>query len=130
VLLAAFPSEATLQAAVARKFPVKALEFIQAHPTPGRLLNSYNFGGYLLWSTRRPVFIDGRSELYEATGVLGDYAQMIGAGPKALETLETYGVEACLLEPRDPLAGLLAQRPDWQRAYQDEASVLYVKRAR
>jgi hypothetical protein len=130
VLAAAFPSDATLQAAVARKFPVKGLEYLQAHPAPGRLLNSYNFGGYLLWSGRKPVFIDGRSELYEATGVLRDYAQMIGAAPDALMLLEAYGIGSCLLEPRDPLAGLLARHPDWYRAHQDGASVLYVRRTR
>jgi len=129
VLVALFPSEATLQAAVAKKFPVKALAFIEAHPTPGRLFNSYNFGGYLLWSGR-PVFIDGRSELYEATGVLRDYAQMIGAAPNAMKALDTYGIGSCLLEPKDPLAGLLARQPEWQHAYEDDASVLYVKRAR
>jgi hypothetical protein len=129
VLLVSFPSDATLQAAVAKKFPVKAVDFIESHPTPGRLLNSYNFGGYLLWS-KRPVFIDGRSELYEATGVLRDYAEMIGAGPNAMKLLETYGIESCLLEPHDPLAGLLALRPDWRRAYEDDVSVLYVRNAR
>jgi hypothetical protein len=35
-----------------------------------------------------------------------------------------------LLEPKDPLAGLLARQPEWQHAYEDDASVLYVKRAR
>ena len=79
---------------------------------------------------RSAVFIDGRSELYEATGVLRDYAQMIGAAPNAMKALDTYGIGSCLLEPKDPLAALLARQPEWQHAYEDDASVLYVKRAR
>ncbi len=78
-----FPSRAELQDRVAERFPVGAVEYLNHHDVPGPMLNAYGFGGYLIW-TRGPehkVFIDGRSELYEAGGLLNDYIQVIGIKP-------------------------------------------------
>jgi hypothetical protein len=40
--------------------PVGAAEFLDRNPLPGRLFHPYTWGGYLMFSTRRKVFIDGR----------------------------------------------------------------------
>ena len=39
------------------------------------MFNAYNFGGYLVWAgaPQHKVFIDGRGELFEPSGVLPDY---------------------------------------------------------
>jgi len=67
-----FPPRTDIEKAVADKFPVQALTYLRDHPVPGPMLNSYGFGGYLILSGYK-TFIDGRSELFEQTGVLDDY---------------------------------------------------------
>ena len=60
-----FPTGKDYTRIVDRNFPVAAVEYLNTHATPGPMYNSYEFGGYLLW-TRGPehkVFIDGRSEI-------------------------------------------------------------------
>src|SRR2546423_10583085 len=34
---------------VARDFPIKAADFLVQHPAPGRMLNAYGWGGYLIF---------------------------------------------------------------------------------
>ncbi len=64
------------------------------------MLNSYGFGGYLEWSSggRHKVFIDGRGELYEMSGVFADYMHISLLKPGALSVLGGYRVQACLLD--------------------------------
>jgi hypothetical protein len=46
----------------ANRIPVAAATFLQRHRPPGTMLNSYNFGGYLMWAyPREKVFIDSRA---------------------------------------------------------------------
>ena len=59
--------------------PLEAAEYLRDHDPPGFMFNSYNWGGYLIWSLYpdRLVFIDGRTDLYALTGtVLEDYSQV------------------------------------------------------
>src|SRR5256714_15094842 len=49
---------------VARDFPIKAADFLVQHPAPGRMLNAYGWGGYLLFrrdghTPAQPVFLFG-----------------------------------------------------------------------
>jgi hypothetical protein len=74
------------------------------------------------------TFIDGRSELFEQTGVLGDYMHMTLLRPGALQVLRGYGIQSCLVERDEPFATLLASSPDWNKVYSDQVSALYVKR--
>jgi hypothetical protein len=122
-----FPSKADMEKKVAAQFPVQALEYMRAHPVPGPLFNSYGFGGYMIEAGYK-TFIDGRSELFEQTGVLGDYVHIAFLRPGALQVLGGYGIQSCLLQRDEPFATLLASSPDWSKVYSDQLSALFVKR--
>jgi hypothetical protein len=121
------PSKADMEKKVAAQFPVQALQYMRGHSVPGPLFNSYGFGGYMIEAGYK-TFIDGRSELFEQTGVLGDYMHMTMLKPGALQVLRGYGIQSCLVERDEPFATLLASSPDWNKVYSDQVSALYVRR--
>jgi hypothetical protein len=125
-----FPSQTDLWKKAAQSFPVKAVEYLDQHPVPEPMFNSYGFGGYLVWSRwpEHKVFIDGRSELYEYGGVLHDYMQVLDIRPPALAILRVYGIRSCLLDRDESLVTVLSALPEWQKVYSDNRSVLFVRR--
>ena len=122
-----FPSRTEIEKKVADAFPVHSLEYMQQHPVPGPIFNSYGFGGYMIMSGYK-TFIDGRSELFEQTGVLNDYMHITLMKPGAMKVLGGYRVRACLMQRDEPFATALAAMPDWQTVYSDPVSVIFVKR--
>lgn len=60
----AFPFERGI--GIASYFPQQISRFTKQHNLQGHMLNSYGFGGYLIWSLypERKIFIDGRNEVY------------------------------------------------------------------
>lgn len=124
-----FPSKTELQKKVAEKYPVQAVEYLRHHSIPGRMFNSYRFGGYLLWSMgpQHKVFIDGRGDLFEETGAFADYLRVINLKPDALAILKSYRIGSVLVARNAPLATLLAATPSWERVYQDKVSELFVR---
>lgn len=122
-----FPSRSQMEEKVANQFPVHALEYMRGHSVPGPLYNNYGFGGFMIESGYK-TFIDGRSELFESTGVLRDYLYLTQLKPGALMVLSHYGIRSCLLFRDEPLAVVLGSQPDWQKVYSDDLSALYVKR--
>jgi hypothetical protein len=125
-----FPTQAGLMQNVGKTYPVAAVDYLDHHTVPGPMFNAYGFGGYLVF-TRGPehkVFIDGRGELYEPSGIFADYLKVADIQPGGLSILEKYGIQSCLLEHDAPLATLLAALPGWQRVYEDNTSVLFVRR--
>lgn len=129
VLVAFFPSTASLQRVIDLNQPRRAVDYLRQHPVPGPMFNDQFWGGYLIWAFagQHPVFIDGRCDAYEPSGVLSDYIRIIRPDPDALTLLEKYGVRSCLIERSATLCTLLEVVPDWRRVYQDDLSVLYVK---
>ena len=126
-----FPSKASLERTIEGRFPVGAVAYLNDHSVPGPMYNAYFFGGYLVWSWApgRKVFIDGRSELYERGGVIGDVVNVMDIRPDALAILKKYGVQSCLLLRDEPLATVLAAMPDWKQEYEDQTSILFVRRS-
>jgi hypothetical protein len=124
-----FPKAAELRQQVARQFPVVAIKYLEEHPVPGPMYNSYGFGGYLIWS-RGPahkVFIDGRGDVYERGGVLGDYLHIANLMPGALSVLDEYDIRSCLIQRDEALATALSSSPRWKRIYFDNVSALFVR---
>jgi hypothetical protein len=131
-ILRFFPSQNQLEDMVAGQFPAKAVDYLRAHPIPGRMYNNYGYGGYLVWALdgQRRVFIDGRGDIYERSGVFSDYLAISRLAPNALLLLRAYDVRSCLIERGEPLATLLAALPDWQEVYHDDLSAIFVRRGR
>lgn len=120
-----FPSAANQQA-FRQSLPVDAVAFIKQKSPPGRLFNSYNWGGYLLWELPEyPVFIDGRTDLYNDE-VINQWLQVVRAEPGWQQTLDRWEVRLILLEPTIPLVGHL-QDNGWQELYRDERAVVYAR---
>ncbi len=127
-----FPSRAGLESILQEKWPVRAVAYLLEHPAPKPMLNSYLYGGYLIWQMpdENKVFIDGRADIYVRTGVFQDYLSISRVEFPAPFLLKAYGIQSVLMGHDEPLVTLLDASPDWQKTYNDPVSVLYVRRSR
>jgi hypothetical protein len=118
----------SLPAQVYAAYPREAVEWIKQNHPAGKLLNAYEWGGYLTFVLPEyPVFIDGRADLY-GDAFMGSYANLLAA-PAGWETeLHKYNVGCLLLPPATPLALAAEQSSAWQVAYQDATAVVVVRR--
>ena len=120
-----FPAEVN-ENAFRKTMPVDAVAYLQEHELSGRLFNSYNWGGYLLWHLPKyPVFIDGRTDLYNDE-VIDQWLQVVRGEPGWQDVLDRWDVRLVLIEPSTPLAGQLSAA-GWQPVYVDEVAVVYLK---
>lgn len=130
VMWLAFPSRADLQAQVEAQSPVKALAYLRANGIAGPMLNDYPFGGYLIWAAPEyPVMMDGRTDLYEWSGFLAEYARwaQLEADPHLL--LNKYSVNFCLLSPQSRMAQVMPLLGGWKKVYADATAVIFVRTA-
>jgi hypothetical protein len=107
--------------------PVAAVAALQASKAE-RVLNDYDFGGYLIYSGRA-TFIDGRTELFGGPFMVRYLrAIMLRELDDFLRLLDEYRVDATLLSPSVPAVALLDRLPGWERIYTDDIAVVHVRR--
>lgn len=117
---------ATVSAALARHFPVAALEHLPATPESGALFNSYNWGGYLIYHARQlPVFIDGRTDLYH--DFLHEYAAAATGAETWRAIFARWRIGMVLIEREAGLAPRLEAAADWRRVYSDSLAVVFTR---
>jgi hypothetical protein len=105
--------------------PVSAVEYLKMVKPDGRLFNTYNWGGYLLWALPEyPVFIDGRTDLY-SDEVINQWLQVMRAEPGWKQVLDENGINLILIEKGSFLNRMLLNDPDWTLIYEDEQAVVY-----
>jgi len=123
------PGRTKLAERVAKEFPVGAVQYLRQHPQPTGMFNDYFYGGYLIWQLgpQHKVFIDGRADLYEYSGVFQDYLDIIHLKRDTLPLLGKYGIQSCLTDRKGPLATLLAASPDWKQDYSDDLTAIFVR---
>lgn len=111
-----------------RGLPLDAAAYMASEEIPGKMYNTYNWGGYLIWSLypAAPVFVDGRTDLYALNGhVLDDYVQIHLARPGWQELLASYDIGHAVTEREGMLALALAEAEAWTLVYQDDLAVIY-----
>jgi hypothetical protein len=92
-----------------------------------RVLNDYDFGGYLIW-TGIPVAIDGRTELYgERFMVELDNAMTLKSLDALFGMLKSYRIDATLLRRSTPAAQLLDHVDGWKKVFADNDVVAHVR---
>jgi hypothetical protein len=104
--------------------PVDAVEYIRQKRPEGRIFNSYNWGGYLLWVLPEyPVFVDGRTDLY-ADEIVDQWVQVVRAERGWQDILDFWNVKLILLEPHHSVIKELSEN-DWILMYKDDIAVVY-----
>ena len=128
VVVWAFPSRQNLTMQVDEVSPVKAVDFIRSHRLRGPMLNEYVYGGYLIWAApEHPVFVDGRADVFEWTGVLGEFARWATLESDPNTLLDKYGIHFCLLARGSPMIRVLPLLLGWKSVYSDAQSVVFVR---
>jgi len=115
----------------AQRFPAGAVAYLNTHRPAGPLFNSYNWGGYLIWTLypRLRVYVDGRTDMY-GTDFITAFFSTLRADYGWQATLRSQGVRLVLVEPSTGLAQALANTPGWRLDYRDDHSVLYERASR
>lgn len=111
--------------ALRKALPVAAVDYLEASDPPGEMFNSYNWGGYLMWRLPdRPVFVDGRTDLYGDRFLLDDYLDTVDCAPGWEETLDRWSIGVVVIEPDSALARTLSDRDGWRVAFEDDKAVV------
>jgi hypothetical protein len=106
--------------------PVLAVQAVQKAGIKGPVLNSYGWGGYLIYAGI-PPFIDGRADIY-GDSFFKRYSEALELrSPDALPNLLTrYKITWTLLSPDSAAVSMLDHLPQWRRLYADETAVVHV----
>jgi hypothetical protein len=128
VAYSAFPSSRNLSAQVEERSPVKAVDFIKSHRLTGPMMNEWIYGGYLIWAAPEyPVFIDGRADIFQWTGVLSEYGAWMQGQSDPNLLLDRYQINFCLLKHDSQMENLLPMLHGWRLAYSDDNSLIFIR---
>jgi len=111
-----------------RVYPVTAVEHVRGAGYPGPLFNSFDWGGYLIWSLpEHPVSMDGRTNLYGSERVLRNMAT--SSGEPGWEMDPELNRAKLVISPRHgELAEQLRIETDWRVVFEDETAVVFVRK--
>jgi len=121
-----------------KRFPVRAVSYLEEHEVQGPVLAPDYWGGYLIYrlyphrlNTDRPipglqVVVDDRHDYY-GEEFLQSYLRMVHVEPG----WERFLIEhdpGCVLVPRDSALGnILAESSGWKSVYTDDAARMFVR---
>ncbi len=110
-----------------KSLPVSAVEFIQTEQPEGQMFNSYDFGGYLIWSLPEyPVFIDGRADLH-GDEIIFEWLSIVRGEDGWGDSFDEWGIGFVLVEPDLPLVDKLDEE-GWNLVYEDDVAVVYTRK--
>ena len=112
--------------AVKLNYPTDAVEWIIKNKPQGKLFNSYNWGGYLIWRLypEYPVYIDGRADLYGGK-YLTKYVDIKSAKLGWDKKIDEEGVQIVFVESDSKLADALRQASGWKISFEDKLGVIF-----
>lgn len=89
------------------KYPVKAIEYMRAHPKSGNVAAAYEWGGYMIWKyPEKKVFIDGRMPSWkqsasahpgESADALDEFSSFLTLKKPMDKIVKKYNIDTILL---------------------------------
>jgi hypothetical protein len=110
---------------IKESMPTEAVDYIQTSQPEGPLLNSYNWGGYVLWRLHPEYlsFVDGRTDLFD-DAILEEYLDIWRGTEGWQASLNKWGIKTVLIETDAPLARELL-RDGWNIAHKDDQASVF-----
>jgi hypothetical protein len=109
-----------------RATPSAALAHLPPTLASAPVLNSYDFGGYLIFRSIRP-YIDGRADMYGDAFVADYLAILLPRRDKLEIALRDHAIAWTMFKPGDEVVALLDSLPEWHRTYSDDVAVVHVR---
>ncbi len=110
--------------------PYGAIEHLRQSAPPKRLLNEYNWGGYLVWKyPEAKVFIDGRMAIWQKGGIniFREFQTIYGIQPTEIrQKLDQWQIDTVLAYPNQKIIQVLRE-DGWKLVYYDNQSQLWKK---
>jgi hypothetical protein len=121
-------SNANMEREAAKLFPVAAAKVVAENGYPGPLYNDFNWGGYLIWALPEyPVAIDGRTNLHGDERILR-YGRIWAGSPTWRDDPDLAAAGVVIAGAEMPLAGLLLLDDRFERVYQDDVALVFVRK--
>lgn len=111
-----------LKSSFDKPFTDKAVDVLKVEK-PKRLLNYYDYGGYLIYNDI-PVFIDGRADLYSEYNY-EDYLELTNFSYKYDDILEKYKFDYILMPTKISFSNYLAELNTYELIYSDKKVVIF-----
>ncbi|MGH7831881.1 MAG: hypothetical protein ACREP8_17095, partial [Candidatus Binatia bacterium] len=121
-------SEANLEEAVAKRYPVSAAALVERRAYPGPLYNHFNWGGYLIWRLPHlPVAIDGRTNLHGDKRMERSFNTWAGRHDWSSDP-ELAAARLVIGNVNHALTSLLRFDPRFELVYEDKVAAVFIAR--
>ena len=114
-----------LQVKMAADLPVRAVETIKQQDLEGPLYNDLNWGGFLIWSLRMPVSMDGRTNVYGSDKIIRSY-ETWRLYPGWDSDPDLLNAKLIIAPVSTPLTQALRVQPCLRRVYEDQLAAVFV----
>ena len=106
--------------------PVAGVRFLQENGIDGRILNEYDWGGYIRFELPESrIFVDGRFTVYPPE-VIGDWARFPST-PDPNGIARKYQADLIFVRSLHPVVRTLERDGRWIRAYADPVSSIFLR---
>ena len=111
-------------------YPEGAIEYLQAHNITGNILPLFEWGEYMIWRLypHCRVAMDGRYETVYPETLYREYFDFLYGRKHWKVFLQKYPHQIILMRTDSIIHYMLKNEHEWQEAYIDEGSVLFVKK--
>ena len=106
--------------------PIGAVDYMRDHKVNGKIYNSFNFGGYLVFR-KMDTFVDGRTDQLFQDGFFTQLDD-VETKQRLLPYLEDYKVSVALVQPDSPASQEFHSSSEWSMVYSDKVSELFQRR--
>ncbi|WP_290586925.1 hypothetical protein [Alicyclobacillus sp.] len=107
-------------------YPVAAVNWMLSHGIHGKLVNGYEYGGYLIYRGI-PTFIDGRTDIYLQNSIFSDYLAIRNVWWNCPDLLKQYGFQVALFPSGFPVVTYLEHDPEWHVEFRGGGAELLVR---
>ncbi|WP_146166222.1 hypothetical protein [Trinickia symbiotica] len=106
--------------------PITAIGHVPQAVLDMHVLNSYEFGGYLIFRHIKP-FIDGRADLY-GDAFITEYIAGVAQSRATLQhIIDKYDIRWALLAAGTPTVDTISSLPHWRRLYADDVAAVLIR---
>lgn len=113
-----------------KRMPVDAVNFLEQQRPEGPVLSTDSWGGYLIYRLypKAQVVVDDRHDLY-GEEFFKSYLRTIRVETGWEDFLMEHQSSYLLLPRSSALSNVISENSGWKRVYEDEVSVVFVRRA-